>query len=251
MHDVRSSATKDEASQETTEETKTEHQSRADIVDKWSHDLYNEQRQQPKSERELNTRYGYNIREKQDGDNQQSTPNQNNRPRRSNPNYRNRRGQNNRQTSNRQESNNENERRDDNNRPYRENNFSSTRGRGRTFFKRTFVPSRQNYNADDQQNERPPQRPFTKRQPGDASHRNYNQQRASNEFQNLNGAQALPKREPRNAPRDQNREQHNRRGPPSRGHQSNVEDENQPEVARNQGLPRRRRPLNIRAPPRQ
>jgi hypothetical protein len=69
MHDVRSG--EPAATEESTE--KNERQSRAD-VEKWSHDLYNEQRQQPKSDRELNYSYGHVARTQQGEDTNQPPP---------------------------------------------------------------------------------------------------------------------------------------------------------------------------------
>lgn len=70
MHDVRSGNEPGDSAEQPQEEAKPERHSRAD-VEKWGHDLYNEQRQQPKSGREISHYYGYDIRSKEQNENEE------------------------------------------------------------------------------------------------------------------------------------------------------------------------------------
>lgn len=99
MHDVRSGNEPDEHGEETitADEVKQERQTRAD-VNKWTHDLYNEQRQAPKSGRELSKVYGYDIRN-ENGDNDHPSSPSSSFSRGKNPNFGNRRRQNSHQDS--------------------------------------------------------------------------------------------------------------------------------------------------------
>lgn len=101
QHDLRTGNEPD-AVEAPQEEAKTERQSRAD-VNKWTHDLYNEQRQQPKIKHETSNVYGHNSQSKEStGDEevgeqqqQESRPPKPQRTRRFDPNYSNRRRQHN------------------------------------------------------------------------------------------------------------------------------------------------------------